>query len=55
MAVQVALLVDPAYESVLAFRPGDRVSALHGPDRIELGDVLPDFELTVEELFGALR
>ena len=53
--VQMALLVDPADESVLAFREGGEVSALHGTDRIDLSDVLPEFELTVDELFDALR
>lgn len=53
--VQVALLVDPQDESVLAFRPGGRVSALHGADRIELPEILPDFDLTVGDLFSALR
>jgi Uma2 family endonuclease len=53
--VQVALLVDPVDKSVLAFRPNGRVSVWHGTDRIDLSEVLPDFVLTVEELFTSLR
>ncbi len=52
--VQVALLVDPADESVLAFRADGRVDTWHGADRIDLSEVLPDFELTVEQLFMSL-
>ena len=53
--VHVALLVDPVDESVLAFRSDGRVSAWHALDRIDLSEVLPDFELTVEQLFASLR
>ncbi len=53
--VHVALLVDPVDESVLAFRSDGRVSAWHALDRIDLTEVLPDFELTVVRLFASLR
>jgi Uma2 family endonuclease len=53
--VQIELLVDPVDRSVLAFRPHGRLSAWHGTERIDLSEVLPDFELTVEELFASLR
>ena len=53
--VEVALLIDPADKSVLAFHPDGRVSALHSTDRIDLGEVLPDFDLTVEQLLASLR
>jgi Uma2 family endonuclease len=53
--VRVALLVDPADESVLAFRPDRQASAWRGPDRIDLSEVLPDLELTAEQLFASLR
>lgn len=53
--VQLALLVDPDDESVLAFRSDRPASAWRGADRIDVGDVLPHFELTVEELFASLR
>lgn len=53
--VQLALLADPADESVLVFQPGKPVAALHGDDAIALSSVLPGFRLTVQELFMALR
>jgi Uma2 family endonuclease len=53
--VHVALLVDPVDESVLVFRSDGRVNAWHARDKIDLGEVLPDFELSVEELFAALH
>ena len=53
--MSVALLVDPVDTSVLAFRPEGRVSAWRGTDRIDVREVLPDFELTVRELFASLR
>jgi len=53
--VGVALLVDPADRSVLAFRPGQLPLAWRESDRIDLSEVLPDFTLTVEELFAPLR
>ena len=53
--VRVALLIDPADESTLSFRPGQVPTSLRGPDRIEVGDLVPGFELTVQELFDALR
>jgi hypothetical protein len=31
------------------------VNAWHAQDTIDLGEILPDFPLTVEELFSALR
>jgi Uma2 family endonuclease len=53
--VQVALLVDPADESVLAFHPDRPPSAWGGSDRIDAGEVIPDFELSVDQLFASLR
>lgn len=53
--VSVALLVDPADHSVLAFRSGQPMAAWHGSDRIDLPEVLPNFALTVEQLFASLR
>jgi Uma2 family endonuclease len=53
--VPIALLVDPKDKSVLIFRrnriPAPRASG----DSIDLSDVLPDFQLTVQELFDSLR
>lgn len=53
--VQVALLVDPADESVLAFRWNRPTMAWHGPERIDIGEVIPEFELSVDQLFASLR
>ena len=53
--VLVALLVDPDDESVLAFRPEGAPTGLHGADQIDLSEVLPNFKLTVDELFESLR
>lgn len=53
--VRVALLVDPADESVLVFRPDQTPRAVRGPEMLELDDVLPGFALTVQELFDSLR
>jgi Uma2 family endonuclease len=51
IGVRVTLLVDPEDRSVLDFRPGVQMRALQGSDRIELDEILPGFELTVDELF----
>ena len=53
--VRVALLVDPADRSVLVFRQDAKPVVLTGADRLDLGDLLPGFELSVEELYAALR
>lgn len=52
--VQLALAVDAADESVLACHPDGRIDVWHGADQIDLGDLLPEFELTTEELFACL-
>lgn len=54
VGVGVVLLIDPAPETVLVFRPGQPLLLLQGDDRIELDDVLPDFDLTVGAMFAAL-
>jgi len=53
--VQMALLVDPSDESVLAFQPESQATPWRSSDRIDLGSVLPNLGLTVDELFAALR
>jgi Uma2 family endonuclease len=53
--VQLALLVDPADESVTAFREGSEPAYWRGDNRVDLGRILPDFDLTVEGLFGTLQ
>jgi len=53
--VAAALLVSPADRSVRLFLPGQVPRALLGQDPIDLGDLLPGFRLTVEQLFQSLR
>lgn len=53
--VQIALLVDPADESILAFRPDAPAIAWRASDRIDLHVVLPGLEVTVEQIFTSLR
>ena len=52
--VRIAVLIDPDDESVLVFRTGVQPRAQRGNDVIDLSDVLPGFQLTVDELFGYL-
>ena len=52
--VRIALLVDPADDSVLLFRPSQATVALHGEDRVDLDEVLPGFELHAHEIFDSL-
>jgi Uma2 family endonuclease len=53
--VRIALLVDPEDRSVFVFGPGGATRALRGTDPIDFGDVIPGFQLRVQELFAALR
>lgn len=53
--VEIALLVDPADESVLLFRHQAPPRAIRGAERIDLDTVLPGFELTADELFASLQ
>jgi len=53
--VHIALLVDPDDESVIAFRAGGSLTVWRGRDRIDLGEMAPDFELTVDALFASLH
>src|SRR5207248_11679550 len=53
--VRIALLVDPDDASVLVFQPDARPSVLRGADKIDVSEVLPGFELSVEELFASLN
>jgi Uma2 family endonuclease len=52
--VRIALLVDPGSDTVLRFRPDGLPDSLTGDDRIDLDEVLPGFELTVNQLFASL-
>jgi Uma2 family endonuclease len=53
--VSVSLLVDPGDQSVLLFRADAAPRVLRNADKIEIPDVLPGLELTVDQLFGTLR
>jgi len=53
--VRIAILVDPEEQSVFLFRPGQALVVLGSDDRIALDDVLPEFDLTVRELFDSQR
>ncbi len=52
--VRIALIADPDQELVLRFCPNALPDALTGDDRIDLDEVLPGFELTVNQLFVSL-
>ena len=53
--VRVALLVDPGRRSVQLFRADGATGPHRGAGRVELGEVIPGFSFTVDELFSALR
>jgi Uma2 family endonuclease len=53
--VGIALLVVPRRRLVYRYHPHEGEQVLAGADRIDLGEVLPGVELTVEALFAALR
>lgn len=52
--VRIALIADPGSDTVLRFVPDAVPDALTGDDRIDLDEVLPGFELTVNQLFASL-
>jgi Uma2 family endonuclease len=53
--VAISMLVDPGDQSVLLFRADAAPRVLRNADKIEIPDVLPGLELTVDQLFGTLR
>jgi Uma2 family endonuclease len=53
--VKLALLIDPVDRSVLLFRPNAIPRALRATDPIDLSEVLPGFEATVDQLFSGLK
>jgi len=53
--VAAALGVNPADESVRLFLPGHEPQVLRNQDPIDLGDLLPGFHLTVDQLFDSLK
>lgn len=50
----LALIVVPERRTVILVRADESVTTLRGDDRIDLAPVLPEFELTVRELFEML-
>ena len=52
--VPIALLVHPYRVWVRRFGPGAAPETLRGAERIDLDELLPGFELTVDELFATL-
>jgi Uma2 family endonuclease len=52
--VRLALVVDTDNRVVLRLRPDAPPDVLRDVERIDLDEVLPGFELTVNELFGSL-
>lgn len=55
LGVPITLLVAIEDRTVFVFRPGQQTRALQGADRIDLSDVLPAFDLTVDGLFTMIR
>ena len=53
--VPIAVQVDPDDRSAILFRPDLPPRVLRGTDPIQLDDVLPGLELTVQDLSDALR
>jgi Uma2 family endonuclease len=53
--VEIAILVDLAHQSVLTFRADGAIDELHGAERIDISAGIPDFELSVQDLFSSLR
>jgi|SRR5579862_4053762 len=53
--VHLAVLVDPADESVLIVRPDGLPTALRGTGTIDLTSALPGLTLDISEVFAALR
>ena len=55
LGVRITLLVAVEDRTVFVFRPGQQPLTLRGADRIDLSDVLPAFDLTVDGLFAMIR
>ena len=53
--VWAAILVDPDDRTVMLFRGGKEPLALRGGDVIDLTEIVPDFRVTVDEVFASLR
>jgi hypothetical protein len=51
---RAALLIDPVDKSVITFRPGQPMTDLYSGDLVDLTDVVPRLQFTVDELFQLL-
>jgi hypothetical protein len=54
VGVMMSLVVDSDDETIYAIRPGQPLRVLRGDDRIDLDDVLPGFDLTVQALIDSI-
>ncbi|HEV8635645.1 MAG TPA: Uma2 family endonuclease, partial [Chloroflexota bacterium] len=50
-----SVLIVPEDRAILLFRPGAPPQVVQGTERLELDEVLSGFQLTADQLFGALR
>ena len=53
--VRVVVLIDPKRRNVYVLRAGGEVGPLREDDAIDITDVLPGFESTVDDLFLSIR
>jgi Uma2 family endonuclease len=53
--VRIVVVVEPRQHRVRVARPGQEIATFQGDDRVDLGDVLPDFSFVVGDLFAAIR
>ena len=53
--VRLSVFVNTQARYVRTFRSDAESEPLRGSDRVDLGDVIPGFSFTVDELFAALR
>jgi len=54
LGTTIALIVDPGQRTVLGLRTDRPIQVFREDDRIDIADVLPDFGLTVRDLFDAV-
>ena len=54
LGTTIALIVDPAQEAVFSFRTDQPTRIMRANDLIALDGVLPDFQVTVREMFEAI-
>ena len=55
IGVRLSVFVNTQARYERTFREGAESEPLRGTDRVDLGDVIPGFSFTVDELFAALR